>query len=167
MQPRSRILSNGLVLQGTFVWKGLLTHFPVPLVPIEIQLAQGKKKIAMNVSVVITVRDKQQSSTAVPMACIAPRGLLIPLFARLASTALPIPPIHAFVPKITTVLKVQLFRLHAIVGHIVLLGQDILSCVLLATKLLTRATSLSSFSLPMPLLVKLASLENMGTILPG
>jgi hypothetical protein len=67
-------------------------------------MAQGKKKIAM------TVRDKQQPCRQLP--------------------ALPILPIHASVPRMTPVRRVQLFRLNALVGHIALLGQGLLSCVL-------------------------------------
>jgi hypothetical protein len=95
---------------------------------------------------VITVRDKQQSSQLCQWRLLPP-GLGI-LVALLASTDLPIPPIHASVPRITPVRRVQLFRLNALVGHIALLlvGQGLLSCVLLATKRLTRGTSLFSFS---------------------
>jgi hypothetical protein len=90
----------------------------------------------MNVSVAITVRDKQQSFQQLCQWRLSPGGLLVlvPLFALLASTALPIPPLRASVPRMTPVRRVQLFRLNALVGHISLLGQGLLSCVLLATK---------------------------------
>jgi hypothetical protein len=121
-----------------------------------LQLAQGKKKSHECLGGHYCPRDKQQSCRQLCQWRLVPRGLfiLVSLFALLASTALPIPPLHASLPRMTPVRRVTL----PIECSRALLGQGLLSCVLLATKLSTRATSLSSFSLPMPLLVKLASL---------